>query len=338
MGATQSRPTVTTNSKDENRPCQACFWFGQGLSSVRRTDPIGTPLPDTPVYQRKKREKMAKAMRDPTIFSSRYAGLEKEVVEEEDVTEHARNGAQFYEGPNCEQMLNRKYQLLEVLGVGSTSTVHRCLDKAENKEYACKIIDCQMIEERFQGMMQQFETEIEALRQLQHPGIIRLYDVYVGDDKIYIVMELMEGGELFDYVVQKGTLTEEEAAKIVKKVTSALVYMHEKNIVHRDLKPENLLLKQQPRGPNDDLDVKVIDFGLSKVSDDLYECSMHIAAVAAAVVVIAIVIVTIVCDVAGNRETYHQFVVVNAVPPFNVANMHTHTISQYHIYRQWKNQ
>jgi serine/threonine protein kinase len=83
-------------------------------------------------------------------------------------------------------------------------------------------------------------------------------------------MELMEGGELFDYVVQKGTLTEDEAAKIVRSVTDALVYMHSKNIMHRDLKPENLLLRAVPKSANDTIEVKIIDFGLSKaVEEDL---------------------------------------------------------------------
>jgi len=164
-------------------------------------------------------------------------------------------------------MLHSKYQLMEVLGMGSTSTCHRCLNKKTDLYFACKIIDKRVIEDRFQGMMEQFHTEIDALRSLRHPSIIQLFDVYITDEKIFIVMELMEGGELFDYVVQKGTLTEDEAARIVRKVTSALVYMHTKNIVHRDLKPENLLLKRRPRHAGDDVEVKIIDFGLSKVSE-----------------------------------------------------------------------
>ena len=132
------------------------------------------------------------------------------------------------------------------------------------QSYACKIIDKRHIEQRFQGMIEQFRTEIEALRSLQHPNIITLYDVYISDEKIYIVMELMSGGELFDYVVNKGTLNEEEASKIVQKVTSALVYMHSKNIIHRDLKPENLMLIRKPRD-GEDIEVKIIDFGLAKV-------------------------------------------------------------------------
>ena len=114
-------------------------------------------------------------------------------------------------------------------------------------------------------MMQQFHTEISALRSLHHPNIIALYDVYTTSSKIYIVMEMMAGGELFDYVVQKGTLTEAEASTIVRMVTSALVYMHDKNVIHRDLKPENLLLSHKPNSIYD-IEIKVIDFGLSKVS------------------------------------------------------------------------
>ncbi|EJK65689.1 hypothetical protein THAOC_13427 [Thalassiosira oceanica] len=78
----------------------------------------------------------------------------------------------------------------------------------------------------------------------------------------------MHGGELFDYVVQKGTLTEEEASRIVRKVTDAMVYMHSKNVIHRnydqDMKPENLLLAHKPRSSHD-VEVKIIDFGLSKL-------------------------------------------------------------------------
>ena len=171
----------------------------------------------------------------------------------------------LYPHQDPEKELYGKYEICEVLGVGSTSTCHRCVSRADGQSYACKIIDKKHIEQRFAGMIEQFHTEIEALRSLHHPNIITLYDVYITDEKIYIVMELMSGGELFDYVVAKGTLNEEEASKIVNKVTSALVYMHSKNIIHRDLKPENLLLTHKPKR-GDDVDVKIIDFGLSKVS------------------------------------------------------------------------
>jgi serine/threonine protein kinase len=156
--------------------------------------------------------------------------------------------------------------MLEVLGVGSTSTCHRCVELESGISRACKIVDfkSEIDHSGNHGMMDQFLTEIRTLRSLRHPNIIELYDVYISDDRIYIIMELMSGGELFDYVVQKGTLTEEEASGIVRKVTSALVYMHSRNVIHRDMKPENLLLAHKPRSSHD-IEVKIIDFGLSKV-------------------------------------------------------------------------
>jgi serine/threonine protein kinase len=270
MGGKQSQPV---NGGSE---CKPCFFF----SPVARppSDLIGSPIPDTPMFERKRRQNIQEAVIrdcDDPLYSSRYEGLEKEestmsfsggrssgtcLVEEE---------ATVHEGVDCEQQLHAKYELLEVLGVGSTSTVHRCVRKATGEEFACKVIDCQLIDEKFQGMMTQFQTEIESLRLLKHPGIIRLYDVYIkANDKIYIVMELMDGGELFDYVVLKGALTEGEASQIVRKVAEALSYLHSKNIVHRDLKPENLLLKHKPKGNNDPIDVKIIDFGLSKAMEE----------------------------------------------------------------------
>jgi len=248
MGAQQS-----TGGNDD---CHVCFAIRAPFTrQANSNDRLGSPLPDTPISARKRRE-----------FSSQYGGLEKEVfiIGQSSFSTNNSRTAHVHEGPDAEAALYEKYQLMEVLGVGSTSTCHRCVDKTTGVHYACKIIDKQMIEERFHGMMEQFHTEIEALRSLNHPSIIQLFDVFVSEEKIFIVMELMEGGELFDYVVQKGTLTEDEASNIVRKVTSAMVYMHSKNIVHRDLKPENLLLRRKPNNPHDSVDVKIIDFGLSK--------------------------------------------------------------------------
>lgn len=291
MGGNQSRPPAPppnqrrTNGKTadyfddeegDNALCQPCFFLGDGLrrvvkSGTHASDPIGSPVPDTPLHTRQRRQQVQAALRQSEesnkkgfALSSQYSGLEKEPYSGASSGTISADDSLVHEGPNCERELNEKYQLHEVVGVGSTSSVHRCTNKTTGKDYACKIIDIMAMEERFQGMMQQFQTEIDALQQLKHPGIIQLYDVYLTEQKIYIVMEVMEGGELFDYVVQKGTLTEEEASVIVRKVTSALVYMHAQGIVHRDLKPENLLLKQKPTGPHDSIDVKIIDFGLSK--------------------------------------------------------------------------
>jgi len=88
-----------------------------------------------------------------------------------------------------------------------------------------------------------------------------LKEVFETDEFLYIVTELVTGGELFDRIVSKGSYTEKDAAALVVKFLEALDYIHDKGIVHRDLKPENLLLKSK----NSDTDVKLADFGLSKI-------------------------------------------------------------------------
>jgi calcium/calmodulin-dependent protein kinase I len=147
------------------------------------------------------------------------------------------------------------------LGVGSTANCHRCCRKSDAKEFACKVIDKRQIEVKFTGLLEQFYVEIKVLSELKHPNIIKLEDVFETNDRIFIVMELMSGGELFDYVVEKGTLSELEASRIVRKITSAIALMHSLGIIHRDLKPENLLLTSKGA----DAEVKLIDFGLAKV-------------------------------------------------------------------------
>lgn len=288
MGVQQSR------NQDEEATSSPCFFCdlskrlprnGKLLNAVvvDSNDPIGSPLPETPIPVRRKRQHVKAALQNEkdALFAERYGGLERESTSRISITDidgngsHSRRASIVHDGPDCEKQLHEKYQLMQVLGVGSTSTVHRCLCKSNQKYFACKIIDVSLMDthqyDTTTALLSQFQTEVDALQSLRHPGIIELYDVYYiaasSDEapKIYIVMELMEGGELFDYVVQKGTLSEEEAAKIVRKVTSAIAYMHSKNFIHRDLKPENLLLKKTPKGPYDDIDVKIIDFGLSKV-------------------------------------------------------------------------
>lgn len=155
----------------------------------------------------------------------------------------------------------QKYDLKEVIGVGSTGTCHRCNRKSDSKDFACKIIDKRQIEVKFTGLLDQFYVEIRVLTDLKHSNVIELVDVFETADRIFIVMEVMNGGELFDYVVEKGTLSETEASVIVRKITSAIAHMHAKGIIHRDLKPENLLLTD--KGPKPE--VKIIDFGLAKV-------------------------------------------------------------------------
>jgi hypothetical protein len=137
-----------------------------------------------------------------------------------------------------------EYELKEEIGVGSTAKCFRCVRKSDFKEFACKVLDKRAAGDGNSSgsvILEQFITEIKVLRMLDHPNIIKLVDTFETVERIYVVMELMKGGELFDYVVEKGTLSEAEASVIIRKITSAVAHMHSMNIIHRDLKPENLV-------------------------------------------------------------------------------------------------
>ena len=106
--------------------------------------------------------------------------------------------------------------------------------------------------------IQRFIHEIEMLKRLDHPNIIKLYEFYEDDKRYYLVMELCTGGELFDEIAQRGHFDEPEAAAIIQQILAAVAYCHRQNIVHRDLKPENILIDQRRSNT-----IKVTDFGAS---------------------------------------------------------------------------
>jgi len=98
---------------------------------------------------------------------------------------------------------------------------------------------------------------------LDHPNVVKLLEAYESKSYVYLVMELVTGGELFDRIVEKGSYTEKDAADLIKQVLSAVNYMHESGVVHRDLKPENLLYFS----PEEESKIMISDFGLSKMED-----------------------------------------------------------------------
>ena len=152
------------------------------------------------------------------------------------------------------------YDLGPEIGSGSTSTVHKSTQKASGKVFATKVVSAAGLQTP--GVADQFASEVLALKRCRHPHVVSLEDAVVDENKLYLVTELLTGGELFDYVVKRGTLGEDEAASILSDVGDAIRFMHDQGVIHRDLKPENLLLaKESPVGfPT----VKIIDFGLSK--------------------------------------------------------------------------
>ncbi len=137
--------------------------------------------------------------------------------------------------------LSYRYSFDKLLGKGSFAKVHKAIKKRDGKEYAIKTIEKAKIFEHTRNL-QSMEREIEILRMLNHPSIIKLHEVYENDLYIHIVLEYLRGGELFQQLQSKGIYSEKDAALVFKCVLEALAYCHERNVIHRDLKPENLIL------------------------------------------------------------------------------------------------
>lgn len=104
-------------------------------------------------------------------------------------------------------------------------------------------------------------NEINVLRNLDHPNIVKIYEYFEDEKRFYIVTELCSGGELFDFILKEGHVPEKEAAIIMKHVLACVNYCHINKIVHRDLKPENILLEANSENFDD---LKIIDFGTSQ--------------------------------------------------------------------------
>ena len=157
--------------------------------------------------------------------------------------------------------LKNHFEVLKSIGKGGSGKVYRVRNKVTKKNYACKKISKLNIND-----YNQFKNEMEILMKLDHPNIIKLYDVYESHNSLYLVMEECEGGELFDRISDRiesnDMYTEKDACEIIKQIVGAIKYCHNNNIVHRDLKPENLLYLK-PKEDNDNT-LKIIDFGLSQ--------------------------------------------------------------------------
>ncbi|PSN33908.1 Serine/threonine-protein kinase [Blattella germanica] len=152
----------------------------------------------------------------------------------------------------------------ECVGDGNFAVVRQCIERSTGTEYALKIID----KSKCQGKEHMIESEVSILRRVHHPNIIQLIAEYDTHSELYLVMELVKGGDLFDAIASATKFTEKEASIMIRNLASALFYLHSLNIVHRDIKPENLLVQIDRHGNRL---LKLGDFGLAQVvTEPLY--------------------------------------------------------------------
>ncbi|KAF7564087.1 hypothetical protein G7046_g15 [Stylonectria norvegica] len=183
----------------------------------------------------------------------------RELEEQDEIAVHGK--ARFiFRYPQSRQTsaFLSQYTLLEKLGKGHFAEVYLCVEKSTGRRYAVKIFTKPSgMEDR--SKTEGLQQEIGVLMGVSHPSVLCLKDTFNERDRVYLVLELAPEGELFNFIVLKQKLSEDESRKLFVQLFQGIKYLHERNIVHRDIKPENILLVDK------NLRVKLADFGLAKI-------------------------------------------------------------------------
>ncbi|MBQ6430440.1 MAG: Stk1 family PASTA domain-containing Ser/Thr kinase [Oscillospiraceae bacterium] len=154
------------------------------------------------------------------------------------------------------RLLDNRYEILEVIGTGGMAVVYRALDHRLNRAVAVKILKDEF--SRNEEFRRRFHAESQAVAMLSHPNIVSVYDVSHSENADYIVMELIEGISLKQYLEKKGNLNWRETLHFSMQIAKALDHAHSRGIVHRDIKPHNIMILK-------DGSIKVADFGIARV-------------------------------------------------------------------------
>lgn len=156
----------------------------------------------------------------------------------------------------------QQYKLGEVLGQGVISSTHVATSKATNNKVVVKVIEKTQLSNSQQDS---FQKEINAMKEISHENIVQCIDFFDEEKSFYIVLQFMQGGELFDQIMRKNYYDEKEARDIVRSILLGISCYHSKNITHGNLKPENLLLPNK----SNDAKLKISDFRVSGLSADI---------------------------------------------------------------------
>uniref|UniRef100_A0A2I3FZ19 non-specific serine/threonine protein kinase n=1 Tax=Nomascus leucogenys TaxID=61853 RepID=A0A2I3FZ19_NOMLE len=190
------------------------------------------------------------------------------------ISAHSRSSSNVNGGPELDRCISpegvngnrcsesstllEKYKIGKVIGDGNFAVVKECIDRSTGKEFALKIID----KAKCCGKEHLIENEVSILRRVKHPNIIMLVEEMETATELFLVMELVKGGDLFDAITSSTKYTERDGSAMVYNLANALRYLHGLSIVHRDIKPENLLVCEYPDGTKS---LKLGDFGLATV-------------------------------------------------------------------------
>lgn len=155
-------------------------------------------------------------------------------------------------------LFDDRYQMLEVIGEGGMAVIYKALDTRLNRYVAVKVLKEELAEDP--ALYADFTSESQAVAMLSHPNIVAVYDVGSAEQSNYIVMELVEGITLKQYITRRGALSWKEAMHFASQIARALTHAHSKGIIHRDIKPHNVMILK-------DANIKVTDFGIASLEN-----------------------------------------------------------------------
>lgn len=172
-----------------------------------------------------------------------------------EVTTKSSSSSKSKSSSSMREQQIKQYKLLKTIGKGNFARVMLSRHLPTGIEVAIKIIDKTQLNS---NSLEKLFREVSIMKLLNHPNIVKLYEVIETEKTLYLVMEYVNNGEVFEYLVKNGRMKENVARQKFRQIVSAVQYLHSKNIIHRDLKAENLLL-------DSNLDVKIVDFGFSNM-------------------------------------------------------------------------
>lgn len=152
-------------------------------------------------------------------------------------------------------LLHNRYELRTILGKGGQATVYRAFDRTLNVERAIKLLSKELM--RNNDARARFEAEAQAMAKIKHPSIVQLYDIVSTEDFLFLVMDIVDGGNTWNWIRSYGKMPEKMVCRSMLDIIAAVGSLHEAGIIHRDIKPSNLLINNQGK-------LLITDFGIAR--------------------------------------------------------------------------
>ncbi|XP_009996639.1 PREDICTED: serine/threonine-protein kinase DCLK1 isoform X1 [Chaetura pelagica] len=219
--------------------------------STPRSGKSPSPSPTSPGSLRKQRSSQHSGSSTSLASTKVCSSMDENDGPAEEVLE---------EGFQVPASIAERYKVGRTIGDGNFAILKECIERSTGREYALKIIK----KSKCRGKEHMIQNEVSILRRVKHPNIVLLIEEMDMPTELYLVMELVKGGDLFDAITSTNKYTERDASGMLYNLASAIKYLHSLNIVHRDIKPENLLVYEHQDGSKS---LKLGDFGLATIVD-----------------------------------------------------------------------